>query len=217
MNCNHTVDPQVVAADNQNGDTVLFQPRGSGYQIVMIPSSSPNVIMYFTMVPQSLTQSVLKLTTNPNAATVFSLIPYVFSFEGNNSGSNLYQIGTTSTNTLLGEASPSCATKDGLPIVDGFNFYVNAPNGMSSKSLFFILPYQPQSSPIPINPPPPIPINPPPSPAPSPAPSPSPSPMPSPVPSPAPMLGTRQFKNQASPEPAKSNLSPKSYVAFDIF
>ena len=175
----------VVASDKFNGDTVKFinVSNTGNFQIQMNIANDPSNTYYFNLTPETITKGVLKLTTNPNErGTVFNLIPYLFSYSSNANGSNIYQIGTPLSNTLLGEAGESnCKnTNEGkgtVPIVDGFNFYVNTPNGLNSKSLFLIIPsitYGPQ--PTPVNPPPPVPIVPPP---PTPITPPGPSPAPS--------------------------------------
>jgi hypothetical protein len=140
----------VVASDKYSGETVQFISSQNGlYQIKMNIPSDPMGIYLFNVIPETITRGTLSLTKNQNdRGTIFNLIPYVFSFQNNSTGSNLYQIGTPISNTLLGEGTSTCntnntlvtPTKKGVPIIDGFNFYVNAPNGLSSKSLFLILP-----------------------------------------------------------------------------
>lgn len=155
----------VVASDKYNGETVQFIGSQNGYQIKMNVPSDPEGSYFFSLTPETIKRGILSLTKNQNdRGTVFNLIPYIFSFDANSTGSNLYQIGTPVSNTLLGEgtstcvlntqskgiartervnqcSSVQCASKS-VPIIDGFNFYVNAPNGLNSKSLFLILPAQ---------------------------------------------------------------------------
>jgi hypothetical protein len=153
LNCNYNADYSVVASNQYSGDTVQFIGSGNSFQVKMNIATDPSGVYFFKMIPQSLTQSVLKLTQNPNdKGTMFNLVPYVFSFS-NNMGSNLYQIGNPLSNTLLGVDQPSCLTKEGLPIIDGYNFYINAPNGLNQNSLFLILPSLAPQPLLPINPP----------------------------------------------------------------
>lgn len=152
----------VVASDKYSGETVQFIGSQNGYQIRMNVPSDPEGSYFFSLIPETLKRGILSLTKNQNdRGTVFNLIPYIFSFDANSTGSNLYQIGTPVSNTLLGEGTSTCVSNKiisaqskgsaiqcgsvqcgSVPIIDGFNFYVNAPNGLNSKSLFLILPAQ---------------------------------------------------------------------------
>lgn len=209
FNCNYGLDSSVVASDSYNGDTITLIPVQNGYQMKMNVATNLSTNYFLTMAPENITKSVLKLTTNQNEkGTIFNIIPYTFNFQNNSNGSNIYQIGTPVSGTLLGESNETCLTPQGVPIVDGFNFFVNAPNGQSSKSLFLFLPaMNPSVNPIPINP----------IPTPSPAPSPSPSPSPAP-PSPSPVNTLPQSSGSSR---AKHNManqkSAQSFVSFDIF
>lgn len=155
FSCNQNGNLSVVASEKYNGDTVQFIGAANGsFQIQMNVAMDPSGVYFFNLVPETITKGVLKLTRNQNdRGTVFNLIPYLFSYSNNTSGNNLYQIGTPISNTLLGEDDTTCNVKEGIPITDGFNFYVNTPNGLNSRSLFLIIPSM-------IYGPPPTPINP---------------------------------------------------------
>lgn len=171
----------VVTSDTYNGDTVRFVGSGSNIQIVMSVASDLTNVYFFNLVPQLINKSIVRLTTNQqDKGTIYNLIPYMFSFN-NPSGTNLYQIGTPISNSLLGVDSNLCGTRE-IPITDGFNFFINAPNGLNSKSMFLFIPAVPSIPLIPINPLP-VPVTPP---SPSPIPVP-PTPMPTPPTSMPPM------------------------------
>ena len=153
----------VVASDTYNGDTVTFTGSGSNIQIEMQVASDLSNSYYFNLVPQTIKKSIVRLTTNQtDNGTTFNLIPYMFSFN-NPYGTNLYQIGTPVSNSLLGVDTNPCGSRD-IPITDGFNFFINAPNGLNSKSMFVFIPALPPTPltpinpiPTPITPPPPVP------------------------------------------------------------
>lgn len=135
----------IIASDTWNGDTIQFIPTGSNQynisiNVAAMDVSDSNTGLFLTMTPLNLSTNVMKITTNQNQkGTTFDLVPYLYSFTNSN-GSNIYQIGSQLSGTLLGLQNPSCLNKEGLNIVDGFNFYVNAPRGMSDRSLFLLLP-----------------------------------------------------------------------------
>ena len=134
----------IVASDHWNGDTIQFIPTGTNQyniamQIASVDVSNASTI-YLTMSPLNLSTNILKATQIQNdKGAVFDIVPYLNTF-GNAYGSNIYQIGSQLSGTLLGLQNPSCLNKNGLNVIDGFNFYVNMPRGMSDRSLFLLLP-----------------------------------------------------------------------------
>jgi hypothetical protein len=127
----------MIASDNWNGDTVELVNVGNMYQMKLNSKNNPKGTYYLNMV-RSVESFILCLTQNTNQqGTMFEIIPYVTTNKG---ASNLYQFGTPTTGTLIGEAEPSCLVQNGLIIQDGYNMSVNAPRGMDERSFFLLLP-----------------------------------------------------------------------------
>jgi hypothetical protein len=127
----------MIASDEWNGDTIELVSVGNMYQMKLNSKLNPKGTYYLNMV-RSNESFILCLTQNPNQqSAMFEVISYVNSSK---SGSNLYQIGTPTTASLIGEADPSCLVQNGLMIKDGYNMSVNAPRGMNDRSFFLLLP-----------------------------------------------------------------------------
>lgn len=130
-------DLGMIASENWNGDTIELINYGNMYQM-KLNSKQTKGNYYLTMTRTESEFFNLCLTTNSNQrSTMFEIFPYISS---NNNGSNLYQIGTPTTGTLLGEDEPSCLVKNGVAIQSGYNMSVNAPRGMDERSFFLLLP-----------------------------------------------------------------------------
>jgi hypothetical protein len=128
----------MIASENWNGDTVELINYGNMYQMKLNSKQPQGNTYYLTMTRTENNSFHLCLTPNSNQqSTMFEIFPYISS---NNNGSNLYQIGTPTTGSLLGEAEPSCLVQNGVAIQSGYNMSVNAPRGMDDRSFFLLLP-----------------------------------------------------------------------------
>lgn len=127
----------MIASDDWNGDTVELVNAGNMFQIKLNSKLNPKGVYYLNMVRTN-ESNILCLTQNPNQqGAMFEIISYVTTSQ---MGSNLYQIGTPVSASLIGEADPSCLVQNGLIIQDGYNMSVNAPRGMDDRSFFLLLP-----------------------------------------------------------------------------
>jgi len=127
----------IVASKEWNGDTIELIPKDNMYHIKINSKFNPTGKYYLNMVRVN-ESYVLCLTQNENQPTaMFQILTYISS---NRQGTNLFQIGTPITGSLIGEGNVSCLVKEGIPIVDGYNISVNAPKGMDEKSFFLMLP-----------------------------------------------------------------------------
>jgi hypothetical protein len=128
----------MIASDSWNGDTVELVNFGNMYQMKLKSKTNTKENYYLTMTRTDNNSFHLCITTNANQqGAMFEIFPYVTS---NREASNLYQIGTPTNGTLLGEADPSCLVQNGLAIQSGYNMSVNAPRGMDDRSFFLLLP-----------------------------------------------------------------------------
>jgi hypothetical protein len=127
----------MIASEDWNGDTIELIDNQGMYNIKLNSKLTPTQTFYLTMVKVN-GSNCLCLTQNQNQLnTMFQIISYISTYSG---GSNLYQIGTPVSGTLIGESDPSCLVQQGLSLEDGYNISVNAPRGMEQKSFFLMLP-----------------------------------------------------------------------------
>jgi hypothetical protein len=98
---------------------------------------NPTGEYYLNMVRVNESYTVCLTQNRSQATSIFQIISYSSSTPN---GTNVFQIGTPISGTLIGEGDPSCLIKEGLPMIDGYNISVNAPKGMDEKSFFLLLP-----------------------------------------------------------------------------
>ena len=125
----------MIAAEEWNGDTVELMSASSGlFNLKLNSIKNPTGNYYLNMV-RSNDKYILCITQDSQQiSAMFEIIPYL-----NDHTSNLYQIATPVSNSLLGESEPSCLVKEGLTIEDGFNITPNARHGMNERSFFLML------------------------------------------------------------------------------
>jgi hypothetical protein len=126
-----------VASKEWNGDTIELITQGAMYHIKLHSKMNPTGEYYLNMVRVNESYTVCLTQNRSQATSIFQIISYSSSTPN---GTNVFQIGTPISGTLIGEGDPSCLIKEGLPMIDGYNISVNAPKGMDEKSFFLLLP-----------------------------------------------------------------------------